>query len=79
MRDNGLKALQKHRYKKTTDSHLGGPDRKWGADISCVWRAGGWLYLAIVLDLSLKPSDGAKLLKLKRACSGLRRKSATLQ
>jgi len=66
MRENGLKALQKRRYKKTTDSHHGspvaanlldqnfacdGPDQKWGADISYIWTAEGWLYLAIVLDL----------------------------
>jgi putative transposase len=66
MRKNGLKALQKRRYKKTTDSCHGGPvaanlldqdfacdgpDQKWGADISYVWTAEGWLYLAIVLDL----------------------------
>ena len=66
MRDNGLKALQKRRYKKTTDSNHGGPvaanlldqdfacdgpDQKWGADISYIWTSEGWLYLAIVLDL----------------------------
>jgi transposase InsO family protein len=66
MRDNGLKALQKRRYKKTTDSCHGGPiaanlldqdfrcdgpNQKWGADISYIWTAEGWLYLAIVLDL----------------------------
>jgi putative transposase len=66
MRDNGLKALQKRRYKKTTDSSHGspvtanlldqdfacdGPDQKWGADISYIWTVEGWLYLAIVLDL----------------------------
>ncbi len=66
MRDNCLKALQKRRYKKTTDSSHGGPvaanlldqdfachepDQKWGADISYIWTAEGWLYLAIVLDL----------------------------
>lgn len=28
-----------------------GPDQKWGVDISYVWTAEGWLYLAIVLDL----------------------------
>lgn len=66
MRDNGLRALQKRRYKKTTDSSHGslvagnlleqdfqcdGPDEKWGVDISYIWTAEGWLYLAIVLDL----------------------------
>ena len=69
MRDNGLKALQKRRYKKTTDSNHGGlvapnlldqdfacdgPDQKWGADISYISTAEGWLYLAIVLDLFSK-------------------------
>ncbi|MCC4300363.1 DDE-type integrase/transposase/recombinase, partial [Aurantimonas coralicida] len=54
------------RFKRTTDSEHAwpvapnlvaqdftahGPDRKWGADISYIWTAEGWLYLAIVLDL----------------------------
>ena len=66
MRDNNLKARQKTRFKKTTDSNHGGPvavnvldqdftadgpNKKWGVDISYVWTAEGWLYLAIVLDL----------------------------
>ena len=66
MSENGLKARQKTRFKKTTDSNHGGPvapnvldqnftaqgpDEKWGVDISYVWTAEGWLYLAIVLDL----------------------------
>lgn len=53
MRSNGLKALQKCRYKKTTDSHHGDPvaanlrdqdfgcdgrDQKWGADLSYIGR-----------------------------------------
>jgi putative transposase len=66
MRENGLKARQKRRFKRTTDSlHafpvapnlLGqdftatGPNQKWGADISYVWTREGWLYLAVVIDL----------------------------
>lgn len=66
MRDNGLKALMKRRYKKTTDRAHGGPvapnlldqdfsapgpNRKWGSDISYIWTAEGWLYLAVVIDL----------------------------
>jgi putative transposase len=66
MRENGLKALQKKRFKKTTDSDHGGPvapnvldqnfaadapNQKWGVDISYIWTNEGWLYLAIVLDL----------------------------
>ena len=66
MQENSLKARQKTRFKKTTDSDHGGPvaknvldqdftadapNQKWGVDISYVWTAEGWLYLAIVLDL----------------------------
>ena len=66
MRENAMKARQKTRFKRTTDSdhnHLiasnlldqdfscDGPDQKWGVDISYIWTAEGWLYLAIVLDL----------------------------
>ncbi|WP_397294328.1 IS3 family transposase [Paracoccus yeei] len=66
MRENQLIARQKRRFKRTTDCEhawpvapnlvaqdftADGPDRKWGADISYIWTAEGWLYLAIVLDL----------------------------
>jgi len=66
MQDNGLKGLQKARFKKTTDSahdrpiapnlldqdfSTNGPNEKWGVDITYIWTTEGWLYLAIVLDL----------------------------
>jgi putative transposase len=66
MRDNGLRARQKRRFKRTTDSEHAWPvapnlidqdfeaerpDEKWGADISYVWTREGWLYLAVVIDL----------------------------
>jgi putative transposase len=66
MRENGLKARQTRRFKRTTDSHHAFPiapnlldqdfsaecpNQKWNADISCVWTREGWLYLAVVLDL----------------------------
>ena len=91
MRDNGLKALQKRRYKKTTDSGHGGPvaanildqdftcdtpDQKWGADISYIWTAEGWLYLAIVLDLYSRRIVGwatSDRLKKDMALNALRR------
>ena len=59
-RDNGLRPNQERRFKKTADSHRGGPiapnilgqdfvahgpGQKWGVDISDVWTAEGWLYL----------------------------------
>ncbi len=61
MRENGLKARQPRRFRRTTDSGpavpvapnrrakdftAAGPDRKWGADISYVWTREGWLYRA---------------------------------
>ena len=66
MRENGLKAWQKRRFKRTTDSHHAWPvapnlieqnfsaerpNQKWNADLSSVWTSEGWLYLAIILDL----------------------------
>jgi len=66
MRENGMKARQKRRFKRTTDSlhafpvapnlldqdfAAAGPNQKWGADISYVWTREGWLYLAVVIDL----------------------------
>jgi transposase InsO family protein len=28
------------------------PDRVWAGDITYIWTAEGWLYLAVLLDLS---------------------------
>lgn len=96
MRGNGLKALQR-RYKKTTDSNHGGPvavnlldqdfgcddpDQKWGADISYIWTAEGWLYLAIVLDLYSRRIIGCATsdrLKKDLALNALRRAIAVRQ
>jgi putative transposase len=65
MRDNGICARHKRRWKATTDSHHGlavapnliardfspvQPDACWGADINYIWTDEGWLYLAVVLD-----------------------------
>ena len=75
MSENGLKARQKTRFKKTTDSDHGGPvapnvldqnftaqgpDEKWGVDISYVWTAEGWLYLAIVLESTRARSSAGR-------------------
>lgn len=61
-----VRARQKRRFKRTTDSQhswpaapslldqdvtAAGPDEKWGADISYIWTKEGWLYLAVVIDL----------------------------
>ena len=66
MREAGLQARRKLRFKRTTDSlhsfpvapnlldqdfTTSRPNEKWGADISYVWTKEGWLYLAVVIDL----------------------------
>jgi transposase InsO family protein len=66
MRENGIRARHKRRYKVTTDSKHGlpvaenllernftpaAPNQVWTSDITYLWTDEGWLYLAIVLDL----------------------------
>jgi transposase InsO family protein len=66
MRENGLKARQPRRFRRTTDSGHAfpvapnrldqdftatAPDEKWAADLSYIWTREGWLYLAVVIDL----------------------------
>ena len=66
MRENGIRARHKRRFKVTTDSRHdlpiaadlvardfapAAPNRVWTADITYVWTDEGWLYLAVVLDL----------------------------
>lgn len=66
MRDNGIRARHKRRYKVTTDSkhnlpivpnlldrnfNLVAPNQVWTSDITYLKTDEGWLYLAIVLDL----------------------------
>jgi transposase InsO family protein len=66
MRGMGLAARRRRRFRRTTDSahafpvapnllgrdfQASAPDRVWLADITYVWTAQGWLYLAVVLDL----------------------------
>jgi putative transposase len=66
MREHGIRARHKRRYKVTTDSkhHLpvaanllnrdftpSAPNQTWTSDMTYLWTDEGWLYLAIVLDL----------------------------
>jgi putative transposase len=65
-RENGLRARQPRRFRRTTDSQhafpvapnrldqdftAAAPDEKWGVDLSYIWTREGWLYLAVVIDL----------------------------
>jgi putative transposase len=66
MRDNRIYVVRTHKYKVTTDSHhrfnivpnwlnrdfhAEQPNQKWAGDITYVWTAEGWLYLAVMIDL----------------------------
>lgn len=66
MREHGIHARHKRRYKVTTDSKHAlpvadnlldrnfmptAPNQAWTSDITYLWTDEGWLYLAIVLDL----------------------------
>ena len=66
MRELGLEGRGKRRFKATTDSkhdlpvaenvldrkfEVAAPDVAWVTDITYVWTAEGWLYLAAILDL----------------------------
>jgi putative transposase len=91
MRENGLVARQKRRFKRTTDSEHAWPvapnllaqdflaeqpDQKWGADISYIWTAQGWLYLAVLIDLYSRRVVGwatSDRLKRSLAVEALRR------
>jgi putative transposase len=66
MRENGLEARRKRRFRRTTDSRHSDPiapnvvarefeatepNRTWVTDVTAIWTAEGWLYLAVLLDL----------------------------
>lgn len=66
MKDNRIRPVRTRRHKVTTDSQhqsgivanlldgdflAEGPNQKWAGDISYIWTAEGWLYLAVVIDL----------------------------
>jgi putative transposase len=66
MRENGIRARHKRRFKATTDSKHAlpvapnlldrnftpeAPNQVWTADMTYIWTDEGWLYLAVVLDL----------------------------
>jgi putative transposase len=66
MRMQGLRARQRYRYRRTTDSRHGlaikdnvlarrfamaQPNAGWVTDITYLWTLEGWLYLAVILDL----------------------------
>jgi putative transposase len=76
MRENGLRARQKRRFTRTTDSahafpvapnliaqrfDTDAPNQKWGSDMTYVWTREGWLYLAVVIDLFARKVIGFEM------------------
>jgi transposase InsO family protein len=66
MRENGLAARRKRRFRKTTDSKHShpiapnvlarkfkapAPNHVWVTDVTAIWTLEGWLFLAAMLDL----------------------------
>ena len=66
MRQQGLRARHKRRFRTTTDSahefpvapnrlkrnfEVDAPNTAWVTDITYIWTQEGWLYLAVILDL----------------------------
>ena len=66
MRENGIRAKQKKKFKATTDSKhnlpiaknrlkrrftVKKPNRVWVSDLTYVWTNEGWLYLCVFIDL----------------------------
>jgi transposase InsO family protein len=66
MREEGIKARQKRRFRRTTDSNhrlpiapnvlereftAGAPNKVWVTDVTYIATDEGWLYLAAILDL----------------------------
>jgi putative transposase len=66
MRERGIVARRKRRFRRTTDSnhshpiapntlnrdfHADVPNETWVTDVTYVWTLEGWLYLAAILDL----------------------------
>jgi len=66
MRENGIKARPKRKFRLTTDSahalpvapnlldrnfSASAPNQAWVGDITYVWTLEGWMYLAVLIDL----------------------------
>jgi putative transposase len=77
MRMNGFRIVRTCKYKATTHSnhhfnvapnwldrnfHADRPNQKWAGDITYVWTAEGWLYLAVMLDLHSPHRQGQPVL-----------------
>jgi putative transposase len=73
MREDGLRARQKRRFRRTTDSNhahpiapnildreftAAAPNKAWVTDVTYIATDEGWLYLAVILDLFSRRAVG---------------------
>jgi putative transposase len=73
MREEGLMARRKKRFRATTDSrhkspiapnllernfNENEPNSTWVTDVTCIWTREGWLFLAVMLDLFSRRAIG---------------------
>jgi len=73
MKDHGIRAKIRKKYKKTTDSWHGYPvspnlllgakrtDRLWASDITFIPTREGWLYVAVVMDVRTRKIIGLSM------------------
>lgn len=90
MRNAGIQAQGRRKFKVTTDSvhqkpvapnilarnfEATAPNQKWAGDITYIWTAEGWLYLAVILDLFSRMVVGWSMqshISKELVCSALR-------
>jgi len=82
MREHGIRAIHRKKFRRTTDSEhphpvapnlldqkfseVTEPNAYWVADLTYVWTRQGWLYLAAVVDLSSRRVVGWSMSKRLR-------------
>ena len=72
-RDHGLQAQLSDRAERAeADFTASAPNQAWVTDITFLWTAEGWLYLAVILDLYLRRVVGWATSQTRRPPSGPR-------
>jgi putative transposase len=90
MQQAGVQARYRKKYKVTTNSghnnpvfenllnrefNVAGPNQVWVSDITYIWTAEGWLYLAAVIDLYSRKVVGLRMssrMKATLVCDALK-------
>ncbi len=90
----GIQARRKRKFKATTDSKhslpiaenllarnftTNEPDQAWVADMTYIWMAEGWLYLAVIIDLFSRKVVGCEVMWGKKKYRYMKDSNATLK